>query len=769
MSYPLLDDPDFQQKIANKKEFQIQKINQTIEDLCTPQRFKLFEHQLFVRNFISPDTPYNNLLMFFATGTSKTCSAIQIAEEHKNQKRKIIVLLEEGIRNNFINEIHDINKDENQCTGSTYQKYRATHTKEEKEIIKQKQIKQYYKFKTLGKFTNEILKLMKTNQGKNKIKEDYSNRLIIIDEVHNFREYDTDQLKRYDALKNMISIAENCKLLLLSATPMFDNPREIVSLMNLFLLNENKSTVEADKMFDKNDNLTIMGEKLLRTHMNGQVAYVGKNPLIFPQIRFRGKLFPFMKNLKLVNCPMSTFQRDEYLKNINEHITVLRKNSNCIPPKSKEELQNPQKISSKFHRLLNEISKSSGLVFIYSEFVEHTIKLLKQMFVLNGYREYVNEQSKNSFIVLEGDTDSKKRTSLINLFNNPANMNGKYIKIIIGSKVLKEGISLKNVQQVHIMEPWYNVSRLKQVWGRAVRACSHVLLPDDKQKVDIFLYAATFDIPENSIELVQKEFSEIKTKIPYDLYAYYLSEQKNLKIERITKILKEISVNTGRAKEQDTSTYDSYFVNTPLVNLTKNIILDIIKQKKYVSIDQLPKNKEIKQNNITSDVIQRAVYELRNEILQNGRIIRRDEFLIFQPPNKPENISMFDRKNTFEKNRIPLKTITYPSQENEPPQSSDNKKRKLQTSTEILKNDKIIENYQGILMSDGKFLIKQVVDTTNKRKQTRGKNCMSWNSDELFNLAQIVLSPEEIKQFFVDKKIKNKTNFCRVLLKKFYP
>ena len=36
-----------------------------------------------------------------------------------------------------------------------------------------------------------------------------------------------------------------------------------------------------------------------------------------------------------------------------------------------------------------------------------------------------------------------------------------------------EGISLTGVRQVHIMEPYWNVSRLDQVIGRAVRYCSH--------------------------------------------------------------------------------------------------------------------------------------------------------------------------------------------------------------------------------------------------------------------------------------------------------
>lgn len=765
MTYPLIDDKDFQQKISNKKEFQIKtSSNQTIEDICSNQRFKLFPHQQFVRNFLSPNTPYNNLLLWWSVGQSKTCGAIKIAEEHKNQKRKIIVLLEEGVKNNFINEIHSIDKNENQCTGTTYQKYKNTHTREEKEAIKQTQIKQYYKIQTLGKFTNEILKLYKNAHGREKIKQNYSNRLIIIDEVHNFREYDTDQPKRYDALKHMLSIANNCKLLLLSATPMFDNPREIVSIMNLFLINEQKPIVNSDVIFDKNDILTKKGGEILKQNFNGQISFVDQNSIAFPSKNFKGILFPFMTKLKLVNCPMSSYQEEQYKANINKHITTLRKNSNIIPPKNKEEFKDIKNNSSKFYKLLKKISKTSGPIFIYSEFVEHTIKLLEKVLLANGYQPYINEKSKNSFIVLDGEIDSKKRTSLLNIFNDPSNKDGKIIKIVIGSKVLKEGITLKNIQQVHILEPWYNVSRLEQVWGRGIRACSHVLLPKDKQKVDIFLYASTFKI--NEPFNMSDDFSEIKTRVPYDLWAYYISEQKYLKINKVENLLKQISINNLLLPTHlDLSTYDSFYVNRPLIDLTKNIITSLLKEKGFVSLEQLKKNKEIIQNHISFEIIDEASYEL---LTNSKTIIRRDDFLIIQPINKNEKISMFDRKNTFSRKPLPL-IVDILQENNVTEKHTKPRKTLIEKPVNILRDDKIIGDYQGILMSDKTFLIKKIVETTNKRKQTRGKNCMSWKTDELEELGKIILTNDEMKQFFVNKRIKQKSKFCSLVLEKFYP
>jgi hypothetical protein len=55
-----------------------------------------------------------------------------------------------------------------------------------------------------------------------------------------------------------------------------------------------------------------------------------------------------------------------------------------------------------------------------------------------------------------------------------------------------EGLSLRNVRMVHIMEPYWNKVRTDQVKGRAVRICSHQDLPMDQRTVEIFTYIAKY-------------------------------------------------------------------------------------------------------------------------------------------------------------------------------------------------------------------------------------------------------------------------------------
>ena len=49
-----------------------------------------------------------------------------------------------------------------------------------------------------------------------------------------------------------------------------------------------------------------------------------------------------------------------------------------------------------------------------------------------------------------------------------------------------EGISLRNVRYVHLVDPYWHPVRLEQVIGRARRICSHKDLPPELQTVTVY-------------------------------------------------------------------------------------------------------------------------------------------------------------------------------------------------------------------------------------------------------------------------------------------
>ena len=88
--YPTLNDPNFNIKIAEKKEFRDNSYNGEIYDvkkhseILNNADFELAPHQIFIKNFMSFNTPYNSMLLYQGLGTGKTCSAIGVGEEMRD-------------------------------------------------------------------------------------------------------------------------------------------------------------------------------------------------------------------------------------------------------------------------------------------------------------------------------------------------------------------------------------------------------------------------------------------------------------------------------------------------------------------------------------------------------------------------------------------------------------------------------------------------------------------------------------------------------------
>jgi hypothetical protein len=88
--YPTLNDPNFTYKLSKHKEFfdnmydgKIYDIRKQADLLCKAD-FELLPHQIFIKNFLSLQTPYNSLLLYNGLGSGKTCSAIGVTEEMEN-------------------------------------------------------------------------------------------------------------------------------------------------------------------------------------------------------------------------------------------------------------------------------------------------------------------------------------------------------------------------------------------------------------------------------------------------------------------------------------------------------------------------------------------------------------------------------------------------------------------------------------------------------------------------------------------------------------
>ena len=687
--YPTMDDPNFIFKITQKKEFNDTRFDGTIHDVKTrgdelsKLPFELASHQLFVRNFLSFQTPYNSLLLFHGLGSGKTCSAISICEEMRSylkqtiNPKRILIVASPNVQENFRLQLFDERKlkkinnlwNIRGCTGNQFIKEinpMSMKGLSRERVVTQinRIINQSYLFLGYTEFANYITRIIskyssikdesgRERKERNAIKAEFSDRLIVIDEVQNIRISNDAALKRVSVnLMKLVEVASNVKLLLLSATPMFNTHKEIIWLVNLMNANDGRSTINIKDVFTetglfrKSQSGEIVGKELLMKKARGYVSYVrGDNPYTFPYRIFPSMFAPSnsIRNIRYptrqatktdVKLPIQTLDlfvgeigeyqqkgynymieqidqkipddkklevglgyttleppiqalnivfpspeldelgEDEKLEN-NRSLIGKEGLSRCMKYKksSRKEFEYNKKIqkkygdifspseigkySSKIKSICNIIEKSKGIILVYSQYIDGGCVPMALALEEMGLKRYgdtsrsffkkapkgIDSMKGKRYAMITGDVSiSPDNQGEIKALTNDDNIYGEKVKVVIISKAASEGIDFKNIRQVHIMEPWYNLMRIEQIIGRGVRTFSHILLPFIERNVQIFLHGTLLeDANEESL----------------DLYVYRLAEKKAIMIGRISRILKEVSVDCLLNSEQNNFTEEN--------------------------------------------------------------------------------------------------------------------------------------------------------------------------------------------------------------------
>lgn len=939
--YLPVDHDDFEKIINMKKEFykfKIPKEKKTIEQLCSESEFSLRPTQEFLRNYISIQTPYNGILIFHGTGVGKTCAAVSVAEGFKEEMkqihgekrtRKIIVIVNRNIKENFLKTIYDYDKDskgKGQCLGKEYAlppEYKYSKEQKLREI--KRKIHLVYEFLGPLVFRNQVLKRTGWNGEKDtltpthieSIKKEYSNRVMIIDEVHNIRsDVGAEEMRQVPPiLETVIRYATNMRLILMSATPMYDKPSEIIFLLNLLLLNDKRELIKSKDVFDSDGFLTKEGENILKEASRGYVSFLrGENPASFPARDYPngrtpnivydiyGKVIPEikrLKHLKLYESKMSDYQfeayenyllsalkdneygnnneeseigddvvEDEENMEISENEKKLVVNnkengkdedvvkgifqglyfaSNIVYPNKdgdavfgkdgfqtkdngngafvQEFVENPyskkkfiqykyQKhtidnlgtkdekpfldesrlglYSQKFKDALNFIKKSKGICYVYSEYVEGGVLPFALTLEQNGISRYVVPNSgekqllnypRNAlggggthlpicalcantaadkihqdemeegyhrfkaarYVIITGKTDITKMTpaEAVAKLNDINNKYGEEIKVVVGTRRTGEGIDFKRIRQTHILEPWYNLSRLEQIIGRSIRDCSHFDLNPENRLVDIFQYVS---MPPND---KSKKIKETET---IDVRRYRMAEIKDRKIKEVEEVLRRNAVdcwlnknanlfliedkkkmvnsigdeveirigdvpNTRSCYYRDNCNIKCYYEPEGIVEVDKDTYgpifakTDILKIKKYIrelylqdyiyTLEQITEYVKSNDDSLELEFIYLALNDFiknKNETIQDrydrvGHLQFVGRYYVFSPDELPENkLPLYYRKEPFyeQKKEVKLEVLEVEGDEDEKIKKKDKRykefREKTLLTTDIIKD-----------------------------------------------------------------------------------
>ena len=252
----------------------------------------LFIQQRFIRDFMQPGSPYRGVMLYHGLGVGKTAAAIVAAEGYIN--KGVCVMLPASLRQNFVGEIqkygnrmfstdqHWTFMNKNDVDTETLSFYKLEKPKyvmstksgektkglwipdvespsnfEKLSLLNrnniQKQlfdmINSYYNFIHY----NGISKTKLIEMTENNTINPFDNTFIIIDEVHNFVSRVVNKRKVSVAIYDMLMNAENCKIVLLSGTPLINYPHELACIHNLVRGKlEYHSFTYGPKIFDVN-------------------------------------------------------------------------------------------------------------------------------------------------------------------------------------------------------------------------------------------------------------------------------------------------------------------------------------------------------------------------------------------------------------------------------------------------------------------------------------------------------------------------------------
>ena len=695
--YPDLDDPAFIQKLLQKNE-----ISETVStfdpdiDGCVDANteFEVTPVQRFVATFLHPRTPYKSMLLYHGVGVGKTCAAIQAAEAYLDMmpRGKVMIVVPKNIKQGFINTIFNAEKvflgtgsapnTSNQCTGDTYLRLTGSMEERNMDVIKRRVavvVKKRYEFYGYTQFANKVRRIIEsvpanpderimTQNIAKAIRREFNYNFLIIDEAHNLRdagdmrsgivtamgqrsEEDADTQGTEDDLsdssggklltpflRKVLDYNEGMKMLLMTATPMFNEAREIVFLMNLMIQNDKKQrTISEMDVFDMNGNITEAGKRVLGGLATKYMSFMrGENPKSFP-LRFKPTLteekqvtpenYPLRSILpspdpeneiisggpdgekeKVSKLPLVRSEVSGEFYELLRDLTTAKVQAEGVGYNTRDNLIQSGNVmfpndlevfgtegfndcfeslnggrqykmrrgspnwmvgeqlrahSPKVATMINFFNSARGICFMYSRFLKAGALFVALALEANGYTPYGREYgflqsgvvgtagrqcalcplretghsgahpfTPAKYVLLTGDaTLSPNNKNSIDACVRESNKSGGQVKVILGSQIAAEGIDLKYIREVHVLDAWFHLNKTEQVIGRGIRFRSHCALSPEERNCTIYLHALDYPM------------TDPERRETIDYYSYRMALRKAIKMGAVSRTLKEYALD----------------------------------------------------------------------------------------------------------------------------------------------------------------------------------------------------------------------------------
>lgn len=347
------------------------------------------------------------------------------------------------------------------------------------------------------------------NLGKTGAELPCKDSLLIVDEAHNLRSlYRVDKKGKEHGIMNryVTDCAKKAhKVLLLTATPLYNSIDDIKALYNM---------------------IGDLGEDFSTKDLECKISYRGDNPHCFP---------------KRKNINEYIIMSDEYQKKYEMAIDAILHDE--VKHKLISDLYGEDKQLKSFYngirRAVNNLedTKSAKIQWIIKKLKAEPVKtIVFSHFLDAGIKCVIKALKGVKHASVSGSIPLSDRKKIVQDFNDDK------IRFLFISKAGGEGLDLKGVRNIIIMEPAWNEATEEQIIGRGIRFKSHEHLPKEDRVVNVYYL---YHIQPDDVKYTKGSKSLLKYdpyEVSFDIYMNFLKKQKQKAMNKQIEEIKKISI-----------------------------------------------------------------------------------------------------------------------------------------------------------------------------------------------------------------------------------
>ena len=462
------------------------------------------------------------------------------------------------------------------------------------------------------------------------------NTFLIVDEAHNLRsEVKLSKLNKIEkgsrAYYIMKCAASAFKVLLLTATPIVNRPFDLRNL-SMIIDGKEPETAESYKHFK---NTVLESPQLFINEFRCKVSvfsidltnnpdYPKRIDMPIEYITMDSDYYNKYRQIELKK--MEDFKYTSLVGSSEMFYTSLRRAVNAL------DSEFSPKVNAIFDFIMKE-AKAGRKSVVYSNWKAAGMNLLRKRLDQKGV--------KNLYGYISGDLTEDQRK----MFRDKINKG--IAKILLISRAGGEGLNLKEIRNVIIMESNWNAATDEQIIGRAIRKFSHKNLPQQDQNVRVFRFMM---IKPKSLK--SEDELESIDQVLYDI-AY---KKKQPEINQYLDYLKQASIEQNNCKCDNEA-----HIGCEISELAERKKIEKSEELKKLEEEQAKKNKEelqqiisdnkfiyVAPNNVTSlavDIKESgiATYKklagIEGDIIRVGKAVLEDDDEV-----QPEEIKIQKKK-----------------------------------------------------------------------------------------------------------------------------